>query len=220
VKPLFVREIRENDRVIETRKKEVLNSVICSKPTLAIIKQMLDDVVNCSDGTGKPAHSDKVRIAGKTGTAKLWNVKNKRYEPGEYQVSFCGYFPSDEPQYSMIVVIRNPRNEAASGGRMCGAVFKTVAEEMYSRNFIANARPLPVDTVHKASPVIKKSLKDLELKAGLVPDVKGMGAKAAVYAMENAGLRVNLTGRGTVIAQSLAPGSKVEKGQTVGLQLR
>ena len=220
VKPFFVREIWENDRIIETRKKEVINSKICSTSTLTSIRQMLDDVVNCTDGTGKPARSNKVRIAGKTGTAKLWNVKTKRYEPGEHQVSFCGYFPADEPKYSMIVVIRKPRNGAASGGNMCGPVFKTIAEEIYSRNIITNAKDLPVDTIHSKEVVVKKNRDDIKLEAGLVPNVKGMGAKNAVYAMERAGLHVNLAGRGTVVAQSIPPGSAVTKGQTVGLQLR
>jgi cell division protein FtsI (penicillin-binding protein 3) len=220
VKPMFVREIEENGQCIEMKKTEVINSKICSSSTLAEIRQMLDDVVNCSDGTGKPAHSERVRIAGKTGTAKLYNKTTRRYEPGAYQVSFCGYFPAEAPQYSMIVVIRNPHNGAASGGLMCGSVFKTIAEEIYLRNVITNTKAFPVDTIRPVEPVIKRNRDDLKMQAGLVPDVQGMGAKNAVYVMESAGLRVNLSGHGTVVAQSITPGSAIIKGQTVGLELR
>jgi cell division protein FtsI (penicillin-binding protein 3) len=221
MKPIFVREIRENGRTVEKKKPQVINNRICSPSTLAAIRQMLDDVVNCSDGTGKPARSDKVRISGKTGTAQL-SQGSAGYKVGglSHQVSFCGYFPSDKPEYSIIVVIRKPRNGAPSGGLMCGAVFKTIAEEIYSKNIISNVKAFPVDTIHPTEPILKINLEDRTADSGQVPNVKGMGAKDAVFAMESAGLRVGLAGRGTVVAQSIPPGTNVIKGQTVGLQLK
>jgi cell division protein FtsI (penicillin-binding protein 3) len=221
MKPIFVREIRENGRTIEKKKPQVINNRICSPSTLAAIRQMLDDVVNCPDGTGKPARSDKVRISGKTGTAQL-SQGSAGYKAGglSHQVSFCGYFPSEEPEYSIIVVIRKPRNGAPSGGLMCGAVFKTIAEEVYSKNIISNAKAFPLDTIHPVEPVFKINPADRTVDSGQVPNVKGMGAKDAVFAMESAGLRVNISGRGAVVAQSIPPGTNVIKGQTVGLQLK
>ena len=59
------------------------------------IKQALEYSV--SDGLAKPAQSDKVKVAGATGTIQLPN--------GEYAVEFCGYFPADNPKYSVIVTI-------------------------------------------------------------------------------------------------------------------
>lgn len=64
------------------------------------------------------------------------------------------------------------------------------------------------------------SLKDLTLINGLVPRVTGMGAKDAVFLMENAGLRVSLQGVGRVVSQSIPPGQKINKGQTVLLTLK
>jgi cell division protein FtsI (penicillin-binding protein 3) len=221
LKPLFVREIRKEGHLIERRKPVVLNNAICSSSTLKLIRQMLDDVVNTSDGTGKPAQSDKVRIAGKTSTAQLLSATSGGRSGGKsHQVAFCGYFPSNDPQYSMIVLIRKPRIGIASGGLMCGTVFKAIAEEMYAKNKVRNPSVFPVDTVFPSKPEIKRTVADAEIEAGRVPDVKGMGAKDAVYALETSGLQVRLTGQGTVVAQSIAPGSLATKGQTVGLQLK
>jgi cell division protein FtsI (penicillin-binding protein 3) len=214
IKPVFVREIRENGKTIERKKTKVINDKICSKETLSSIRQMLDSVVNAPHGTGGPAYSDRVRIAGKTGTAQLQDGG------GGHQVSFCGYFPADHPQYSMIVVIRKPRNGSPSGGLMCGTVFKTIAEEIYSKNIISNTKAFPIDTIHPIEPVLKKHWEDTVIESGRIPNVKGMGAKDAVFILENAGLRVNLAGKGTVVAQSLPPGTNIIKGQTVGLQLK
>jgi cell division protein FtsI (penicillin-binding protein 3) len=53
----------------------------------------------------------------------------------------------------------------------------------------------------------------------LVPDVKGMGAKDAIFLMENAGLRVVVRGFGKVTFQSISPGTRAEKGVPVVLEL-
>ncbi len=54
---------------------------------------------------------------------------------------------------------------------------------------------------------------------GSVPDVTGMGARDAVYALESRGVRVRLQGRGKVKTQSLPPGHKIRKGETCSLGL-
>ncbi|MDL2224388.1 transpeptidase family protein [Bacteroidales bacterium OttesenSCG-928-M06] len=258
VKPMFVKEVREDGKVIEKKKTQVINEQICSKTTLAAIRQMLDDVVNTQDGTGKPARSDKVRTAGKTGTAQLSQGAAGYKAAGlSHQVSFCGYFPSDNPKYSMIVVIRKPRIGLPSGGSMCGSVFKNIAEEVYAKKMVYNDKSFPVDTIHPLVPIIKSGLaessllalnnlkvsyvnnqvssewitsdllddsklilKDKELNKEVIPNVKGMGAKDAVYALESLGLMVNIVGRGSVVTQSIAPGARIVKGQTVTLQLK
>ena len=63
-------------------------------------------------------------------------------------------------------------------------------------------------------------LKDLSLIEGLTPRVTGMGAKDAVFLMERAGLRVSLQGSGRVVSQSVSPGQRINKGQTVLLTLK
>lgn len=63
-------------------------------------------------------------------------------------------------------------------------------------------------------------LKDIPVREGLVPNVVGMGAKDAVYLLESAGLRASLNGLGRVASQSVSPGAKVSKGQTVSLTLK
>ena len=86
------------------------------------IKQALEYAV--SNGLAKPAQSDKVKVAGATGTIQLPN--------GEYAVEFCGYFPADNPKYSIIVTI-NKTELPASGGLMAGDVFRQIVDIMNER---------------------------------------------------------------------------------------
>lgn len=62
-------------------------------------------------------------------------------------------------------------------------------------------------------------LKDQTVRSRFVPNVSGMGARDALFLLENAGLKVVLTGRGRVKKQSLFPGSVINKGSTIYITL-
>ncbi len=132
MRPMFVKSILKNGKELRVYEPEVLIPEICSKRTLRAVQEMMYNVVNYQDpvgrrdGTGKPARSSVVSIAGKTGTAQIAASK------AAHNLSFCGYFPYENPQYSCIVVISRPRRGIVSGGMMAGTVFKEIAEKVYS----------------------------------------------------------------------------------------
>ena len=95
----------------------VINPQIVSQANIDSLKQALEYVV--TDGLGQPAKSDKVQIAGETGTVQ--------FEDGNYIVEFCGYFPANAPQYSIIVSIHKD-GLPASGGLMAGDVFRQIVD--------------------------------------------------------------------------------------------
>ena len=132
IKPFLVKNFRKDGDIIKTFKTETINPSICSKHTLEQIKPMLEAVVE--SGTAKEAKSNAFKIAGKTGTAQV--DYGKKGEKLKHQVSFCGYFPADNPMYSCIVVVWEPKG-IPSGGRMAGTVFKEIAEKVYARNAIS-----------------------------------------------------------------------------------
>lgn len=61
---------------------------------------------------------------------------------------------------------------------------------------------------------------EIALNNSKIPDVKGMGARDAVYLLEKSGLRVNLIGSGKVVSQSFTPGQNLVKGTTITITLR
>ena len=60
---------------------------------------------------------------------------------------------------------------------------------------------------------------DNSVKQGVVPNVKGMTLRDALYVLENAGLTVDIAGKGRVVQQSLLPGYKFEKGKSITIKL-
>ncbi len=254
VKPHLVKEIRENGALVKRFKTEVLNPMIASKETIRKAKAMLEGV--CTEGTGKGLNNEYFNIAGKTGTARV-ATSSQGYSAGMYLGSFVGYFPADDPKYSMIVTFNNPRGGVYYGGSVAGPVFKEIAEKIYAFRILKdedlekekdeNEKIVLPDIKKGLSEDILEVVDDLNLKnvkgdpdsewakvevkddkvllsdtsvpEGLVPNVQGMGASDAVYLMEKAGLRVRISGIGKVKKQSMAPGGRFQKGQTILLTL-
>lgn len=136
VRPKFVKAAVKDGEVIHEYPTEVINPKICSDRTLAQIRDILEKVV--SQGLAKPAGSKQFSVSGKTGTAQI-SQGTAGYKTGrtQYLVSFCGYFPSEAPQYSCIVAIQKS-GLPASGGLMAGSVFSKIAERVYARNLHFN----------------------------------------------------------------------------------
>ena len=107
----------------------VINPQIVSQANIDSLKQALEYVV--TDGLGQPTKSDKIQIAGETGTVQLEN--------GNYIVEFCGYFPANAPQYSIIVSIHK-KELPASGGLMAGDVFRQITEYISTYNKYFNSK--------------------------------------------------------------------------------
>ena len=135
---------------LKTGEIEIINPQIASKENIKLMQVILDHVV--SQGLGKKAGSDIIRVAGKTGTSQV-NEYDYYNEEGvsldEYQVAFCGYFPADKPKYSMIVSM-NKLGLPASGGGMAGVLFHNIMEWMITHNMpsLAVIDDETNDTIH------------------------------------------------------------------------
>ena len=252
MRPRFVKKVTKNGEIVKNFEPEVLKEKICKEKTLKEMQTILEHVV--SQGLGKKAGSKSFKVAGKTGTAQVSQGAGG-YKTGvtHYLLSFCGYFPADNPMYSCIVCIQKS-GLPASGGGMSGVVFHHVAEGIMARHLKPS-----VEDARDSSSVIIPDVKNGNLTAAtyvldqlgiknnsqwsgsyafsnpiwghtsrqpkqvamsksktaknIVPDVRGMGARDAVYLLESRGLRTTIQGCGKVKEQSVVPGTTVKKGE-------
>lgn len=132
VRPRFVKELIHHGRVLHRFKREVIVPTICSKETIRQVKQVLQGVVQ--EGTAKNLQTAVYTIAGKTGTAQIAKGKTGYQNEGkkDYQASFVGYFPADEPRYSCIVVVTSPSQSGYYGNVVAGPIFREIAEKVYA----------------------------------------------------------------------------------------
>ena len=130
VKPRFVDQIRNlGDLNAQKLPIEIVNASICSEETLSKVQVLLKGVVEKPWGTARNIFDPEFAISGKTGTCQLDYTKDEV----QYVSSFVGYFPSDKPKYSCIVVVHRPnKKKGYYGNRVAAPVFKTIAHKLYS----------------------------------------------------------------------------------------
>ncbi len=259
MKPYLVAAIREHGNDIQTIAPQVLVEQIASKETIDQAKLCLRAVVDSAHGTGHKVLFDSAySISGKTGTA-VTAINNSGYNKGNkiYQASFIGYFPSENPKYSIAVVIQNSReSKKIYGADVSGDVFKKISDRIYKRflNKPNTNNPIDMDSsihqyygmksdFHSIFSKMNISYTDSNFtglwsgasfsnntaaisapvqpsaSANVVPDLKGMGLKDAIYLLENKGLTTLVTGKGKVVSQSPIAGSIFQKGQKIILML-
>ncbi|GAA4822833.1 penicillin-binding protein [Algivirga pacifica] len=128
IQPMLVKKVLDGNQVKEVFEPQILVDKVCSNKTLEILQNMLVGVVE--RGTAKGIYTTQYSIAGKTGTTK--KLHNGRYTNNHY-ASFCGYFPADDPKYTLFIAIDNPNGKDQHGGQVAAPVFKTISDMLYSR---------------------------------------------------------------------------------------
>ncbi len=258
VKPQFVKEIRHSGQIIKTNEPIIINKQICSQKTIDKVKSCMEGVVE--HGTAKKLSNQVFKIAGKTGTAQIakkggYGNKKDQARNVEYKASFVGYFPADNPKFSCIVVINNPRRKGFYGAEVAAPVFREIANKVYAteidipqyqpdsiriKNIPLTSTSYQADistiysfmryktlTDNRQSEWVSANttsgnfvrLKPQQFENGVVPNVKGMGVKDAVFLIEKQGFLTTIEGKGVVISQSINAGTKLKKGEVVHLVL-
>ena len=226
MKPYIVESIERDGKVEVEFEPQVLNGAICSSATADTLLRALKTVT--AEGTGTRLKKAKCQVAGKTGTA--WIVMDAKYTGGrggryqnedgsrQYQATFVGFYPADEPKYTAIVTIYSkPIRGSIYGGTMPALAFKEMVDRTYSSDYRWG------NTLEERASVPDMSTdgQDAGIEYGkLVPSLKGYGLKDAIYTIENSGYKCSYTGSGHVVSQSPAAGSKLEKGQTIKITLK
>ncbi len=253
VKPIFVGTLNKNGKFLKANKPEVINPAICGKTNIEKIIPLMVDVVE--RGTAQNIKNKQYSIAGKTGTCQINYWKRKENESKSYKASFVGFFPADNPVYSCIVVIHDPKENGFYGGIVAAPVFKEIADKAfasdlnlhkafqsenrnpipYTKNgftddvqLVLNELEIPFDSTNSNWMIARSKPDKIELKNrkieedlrnGFVPNLKEMGIQDVLFLLENSGLIVNFSGKGTIKKQSIEKGKQFKSGSIIILEL-
>lgn len=220
--------VDENGRTVEKFESTKIRNVI-TKETSERIKNLLFGVVE--HGTGKLARCDNMLIGGKTGTAQ-------KYIDGEYvkdyNASFIGFFPADNPEIVGLILIGSPAT-GKYGGVVAAPVYQrivnrlveedinvipqriTIAREEESINQIlklseAEDEPIFLQTANVAN--LTPHPEDVSQYASRItmPNLENRSLRDALAALNEMGLRYNIKGSGKVVEQSIKPGTEIVPG--------
>ncbi len=128
MKPYIIRkELSPDGSVIREQIPTPVRTVI-SKRTARTLTELLYGVVE--RGTGKEARIENIKIAGKTGTSQ--KLVDGQYSKKSYTASFIGYFPAEDPQIVVVVIVDAPRSGSYYGGSVSAPIFKRITERIIS----------------------------------------------------------------------------------------
>ena len=127
IKPFIVKEIRSLNGI------QKISPSIISRPisfnTYQTMNLMLQGVVE--DGFGKKARMDNYFVSGKTGTAQIFDLEEKKYIDKTIH-SFLGYFPSTEPQFLILIILKEPSSKYPFSSQTAPVLFKEIANYLAS----------------------------------------------------------------------------------------
>ncbi|MFV1979536.1 MAG: penicillin-binding transpeptidase domain-containing protein [Rhodothermia bacterium] len=162
MRPYVVAERRDVfGRTVWTRKPEVVRRAFKQSTADALLPAF--EAVVDSGGTAERAAVEGLRIAGKTGTAQ--KVEGGRYARGKYRASFVGFFPAEDPQVAIIVILDEPK-KSGYGGVVAAPIFGQIA-----KRWISSDPSLAPELAAHERPVLDEMVE--------VPEIRGIPLIAA-----------------------------------------
>ncbi|HWV57110.1 MAG TPA: penicillin-binding transpeptidase domain-containing protein [Longimicrobiales bacterium] len=243
MEPRLVREVRSRDgRVLRKYEPREVRRVFPEWVAREVASTLAEVV---ESGSGREAGLGPFRVAGKTGTARIFDGASYLRA---YTASFAGFFPAEEPQLAFLVKLDRPQGDYY-GGLTAAPVTRRVLTAALAarsspldRSAVAAVDPRRVGTGFQlastgegtahaapAAEVVRLVAEDgvrttgaavlaaagIEAEARAVPNVAGLPVRDAVRALHRAGFSVVVEGAGLVSGTRPEAGAAVAGGETV-----
>ena len=239
-KPRVVREVRGGIQPFELLGNEPTEAT--DAKTAATVREMMEDVM--LEGTGKHSQLDGYTSGGKSGTAQKIDPATGRYSRTQYNASFIGFAPVNDPAVTILVVLDSPIGEH-HGGEVGAPVFKRVAEQVLAYLDVPHDVPSPSDTEtaknlhpnHKGhakdavaqtdeaqfkQAMAKESERDSAVTVAfgspesiVVPDLTGQPVRSVTETCSHLGFAPSLIGTGVALEQYPKSGTSVVRGSRI-----
>lgn len=215
---LLSREVSFDGHLIKEFSPKQIRRVISSE-TSKQMRDLLAGVVK--NGTGKKAYSELISIGGKTGTSQ--KLINGSYSKKDYNSSFIGFFPVDDPKIVCLILINSP-DQGRYGGLVAAPIFKNVAERIVQIDMNKFQQDVNYDLLknlkfanekQEENSVDIKQIKSVDLKkinfasTKKMPDLINSSIKDAIYILTKLGIKYKIHGSGIIVSQSIPAGTEL-----------
>ncbi|NWF89429.1 MAG: transpeptidase family protein [Ignavibacteriaceae bacterium] len=222
--PQIVKKLMNSDgeTKLEYQHREVRR--IIAPQTSDRMRTLLASVVE--NGTAQNAKLDFIAVGGKTGTSKI--IENGKYSESNYNSSFIGFYPVEDPQVVCLILLNSPK-VGGYGGLVAAPIFKEVTKRIllniheslenipdsYQKN--DDVKFIKAKNIEEPKTTITRSLshnmpENNNAPANKVmPDLKNRSIREALVILSSLGIDYKVSGSGKVISQSILPGSRVKK---------
>ena len=166
-------------------------------------------------GTGRRASVGDIQIAVKTGTAQIFDSDKKAYSAKDFVASCIALVPADKPRLIIYHVIVRPKGDSYLGGRIAAPPVREAAEALV--DYFGIPRGRNEVAVHAGTLSISPST---PVAIGdIMPDLTGVAKKSLLPLLSREDLRLEIIGDGWVKTQTPAPGTVINRGDTIHLEL-
>ena len=206
MKPYILRSVTDKNNIpIKLYNPTVVRKVI-SAETAKRLTNMLTEVVGSADGTGKNANIVNVAVAGKTGTSQKFDFSRGEYSSEKVRTSFMGFFPADNPQVAILVILDEPQRDKW-GGVAAAPVFKSIGEQILNC-FKTNIRETPIFEPDKQSKMQLISAQETIVAhsvdnndESIMPDFRGLTIREAMKKAKAKLIELKVSGNGWAVRQ-------------------
>ncbi len=224
---IIEKEVKHDGQVIFQSNPIMIRHVI-SEETSKRMRDLLVGVVK--QGTGINAQIKSVNVGGKTGTSQ--KLIDGKYSKQNYNSSFVGFFPAEDPKIVCLVLVNSPQI-GKYGGSVAAPIFKNIAERIVNiepAKYINQQQPTGVqvqnENVQFASDIksnlpnnLSSDKKPDSIRSiaaitnfSKMPDLKDCTIREAISVLSKLGLKYKVNGSGKVVAQSIQSGNAIHKG--------
>jgi len=218
MKPHIVRGFTDNkNRMIKMYAPTAVRTVI-SPGNAKRLTNVLVDVVGAVDGTGKNARIVNVAVAGKTGTSQKFDFARGVYSSEKVRTSFMGFFPADNPQVAILVILDEPQRDKW-GGVASAPVFRNIGEQILTC-FKTNIRETPVFDQEKTNKMqLVSTQQTLTTDAdglaydneSVMPDFLNLTIREAMKKAKLRSIELKVSGNGWAVSQHPRAGTALDE---------
>ncbi|MFK7873416.1 MAG: penicillin-binding protein 2 [Oligoflexales bacterium] len=136
-KPTLLKHAHDHvGQTLLEHKPELLTQLSVKPKHMRLIQQSLEEVISHPRGTGRRAALDHIKIAGKTGSVQVVNLKKTRHRTEKISMKwqehavFAGYAPAENPQIALIVISEN--DPKGGGGKVAAPIAKEIFKGFFA----------------------------------------------------------------------------------------
>ena len=214
IKPYIIKSAQKGNGDIIQRESSKGRQILKAE-TAALVKEYMVTVTQ-KGGTGRLAAIKGLAIGGKTGTSRKFDIRKRKYSKTQHITSFVGFFPAENPLFTILVVIDEPQHKYLYS-KGAAPVFRKIAEQtlrfnpdllptkimetgvsktkepIFAEGYTGNATGNPTKTARDQ--FRGKTLREALLLAdekGLIISAKGSGRVTAVSTIDDKLKKVHL----------------------------
>jgi cell division protein FtsI (penicillin-binding protein 3) len=215
LQPRIVNKVVAADgTVIKEYPRTPIREVISPK-TARTMLELMEQTVTSPSGTSRRAAVPGLRMSAKSGTAQITDPETGRYSSDRFLSSVLAIFPTDDPELIVYVVLENPRGASIYGAQTAAPMVREIAETLSPIFGI----PLAGNTVMQHTGRVKIDYPESLPLGEELHDLTGYSKRMLLPYLEREDISWTIDGEGWVVFQFPPPGTPIESGMSIYLEL-